>query len=167
MAKFRLTGLRENLNYESARLIIRYLDSEGKRIMELANNSRTTQVRSGAQKNAYGYRVYYNGLKQSEGYLDRTSDEVHKGWAKHNIPANTGRGYLMDFFNSYTPIGKGFELIVVNAVYYTQILEDGMQNSLHHKYEVISQVRDNFDNLQRQLREKGIKSNIEKISPVI
>ena len=73
----------------------------------------------------------------------------------------------MDFFNSYTPIGKGFELIVVNAVYYTQILEDGMQNSLHHKYEVISQVRDNFDNLQRQLREKGIKSNIEKISPVI
>ena len=166
MARIRLNSVRNRLEYENARKIIKYLDSEGDRIMKEAYNTKETLDRSEAQKNAYGYRVYYNGLKQAEGFLSRTSDKVHKGWDKHSIPPNTGRGYLMDFFNSYEPSPKGFELIVVNAVYYTQILEDGMQNKLHTKYKIISQIRDEFENLQRVFNKQGGRTNVRVISPV-
>ena len=165
MAKVRLNNLRSMVKAGNEQKIIAYLASEGERLIKLAYASKQTFDDSKNQKDAYGYRVYLDGREVKTGFVNNTpeSDKEHHGWAKHEIPPDTGRGYLMEFFDEYKPSPKGFELLVVNAIYYSQILEDGMQNAMHHKYRIISQIRDNFDNLEHTLKLRGYKTHVKTI----
>lgn len=129
------------------------LAAEGKRIVSEAERTAEVTYRSGNMADAFGYSVFFNGNEIRRGYANDspTSSGVHKGWEKHGIPADTGRGYLDDFFNTYSPPKSGFHLVVVNAVYYTRILEAGAQarpeRPLATKYRIISQMAGSMDNL--------------------
>ena len=129
------------------------LAAEGLRIAKDAESTSETQKRSGNQSDAFGYAVYLDGKEMRRGYANAapTSSGPHKGWEKHGIPADTGRGYLNTFLDTYAAPKSGFHLVVVNAAYYTRILEEGAQGrpkrKLSAKYRIISQITDDMDRL--------------------
>lgn len=142
--------------------IVNDLANEGARLCKAAADSKETRNRSGNQADAFGYAVYLNGKIQKKGYAyPSMSRKIHKGWEKHGIPADTGRGYLDDFFANYRPSKMGYTLIVVNAVYYSQILEDGKQSAGAAKYRIISQIGTEMYGLAQKY-----KGSIDIISPV-
>lgn len=130
------------------RLLIEWLSEEGQAVVDRAYLTKETRDRSGTQHDAYGYAVYSDGRIVSKGYASggRMSSKVHHGWAKYNIPADTGRGYLESFFADYgkSVVRKGIVLVCVNAAYYSQILEEGAQGrpgrQMSVKYRIISQI---------------------------
>lgn len=139
-------------------------------IAEAAKTNDIKKYRSYNMLDAYGCAVYYNGKIVRKSYLNyyERSKKVHKGWDKYNIPADTGRGYLDDFFSTYKP-KNAIELICVNAVYYANILESGAQamdkknpnqagySNTAHRYRIISQILYEMENLQRKYKGSTIE----------
>lgn len=129
------------------------LESEGRRVAREAMNTAETQRRSGNQADAFGFAVFHGGKEIRRGYANSSpvSSSRHRGWSKHGIPADTGRGYIDSFLDGYTPPQDGWHLVVVNAAYYTRILEAGAQGrpkrQLSAKYRIISQITDDMDRL--------------------
>lgn len=152
MSRFRY-NIRENIEAQ----VIDYLAEEGQKIVNKAYWSKEAKDVSGTMHDAYGYAVYLDGQEKRRGYAagGQMSSEVHHGWKKKGIPADTGRGYLDSFFSSYKSQvnQKGFVLVCVNAVYYAQILEDGAQGrpnrSISTRYRIISQISDSMYEFQK------------------
>lgn len=146
--------------------ILDMLANEGRRIVEEANRSAEAQNRTGNMADAYGYAVYLNGKEMRRGYANATptSSGPHKGWPKYGIPADTGRGYLDSFFETYIPPAKGYHLVTVNAAYYSRILEEGAQarprRQVATKYRIISQMTDEMDRLAAKYRGELTTINI-------
>lgn len=165
MARLRI-DLRSNLKDQ----IVSFLAQKGQEIVNEAYWSKAAKDQSGSLHDAYGYAVFYDGKLEKKGYAagGQMSSEQHKGWAKHNISPDTGRGYLESFFESYKRqvSKKGFCLICVNAIYYAQILEDGAQGrpkrQISTRYRIISQVADEMRDLNKVF--KG--AVMSTISPV-
>lgn len=143
--------------------IINSLYKDGMRIIREAAESNDTIQQSGNMEDAYGCAVYYRGTCVKKGYVNPTpiSTETHHGWRKHNIAANTGRGYLNEFFEGFKPDDRGMTLVCVNAVYYTNILEDGAQGRpkipLSRQYKIISQADIAFEGLKRKYKKSTVK----------
>lgn len=142
---------------------IQQLSKEADELVRKANEGREVQNRTYNMEDAYGWAIFYEGKERKRGYLNKSpkSKKTHDGWAKAGISANTGRGYLDDYFNNYKPSGKGLELVVVNAVYYTYILERGKQGGKGVKYRIISQMTQQFDELAKKY--KGIVKTINVV----
>lgn len=145
-----------DLIQQAKKEIVSELSKEGQKIVNDAYWSKAAMDRSGNMHDAYGYAVYFRGKLEKKGYAagGKMSSDIHKGWKKHGISANTGRGYLDEFFNDYKPNPNGFELVCVNAVYYAEILEDGAQGRpkvpISKKYKIISQVSSKIDDLAKR-----------------
>lgn len=144
------------------KLVNAFLDdlaTEGQNIIDKAATKNTTTPRSRNMKDAYGAAVYYQGKRVRTRYVNPTpeSSNTHKGWAKYNIPSNTGRGYLETWFNEYKPKGN-LELVCVNAVYYSQILEEGAQGRpsvpISTKYRIISHTYSDMYSLAKKYNGK-------------
>ena len=136
------------------------LADEGKKVIDKAAKTNMTKPRSNNMRDAYGAAVYYKGKRVRTRYVNPTpqSNQAHKGWKKHGIPSDTGRGYLETWFNEYKPKGN-LELVCVNAVYYAQILEEGAQTrgrgaSLGTKYRIISQTYSDMYGLANKYKGK-------------
>ena len=135
------------------------LADEGQKVIDKAAKTNMTKPRSNNMRDAYGAAVYYKGKRVRTRYVNPTpqSNQAHKGWEKHNIPSDTGRGYLETWFNEYKPKGN-LELVCVNAVYYAQILEDGAQGrpsrSISTKYKIISQTYSDMYGLANKYKGK-------------
>lgn len=135
------------------------LANEGQKVIDKAAKTNMTKPRSNNMRDAYGAAVYYQGKRVRTKYVNPTpqSSKVHKGWEKHNIPSDTGRGYLETWFNEYKPKGS-LELVCVNAVYYANILEDGAQGrpnrSISTKYRIISQTYSDMYSLSNKYKGK-------------
>lgn len=164
-----MSSFRINIRGDLESQIVNYLATEGQKIVNKAYWSKEAKDVSGTMHDAYGYAVYYKGQEKRRGYAagGQMSSEVHHGWKKKGIPADTGRGYLDSFFNSYKSqvTRKGFVLICVNAVYYAQILEDGAQGrpsrSISTRYRIISQISDSMYEFQKIFK----SSTVSVISP--
>lgn len=162
--------LRVNIRANIENQIVNYLAAEGQKIVNEAYWRKEAKDRSGTMHDAYGYAVYHDGVIKKRGYAagGRMSSEVHPGWAKHGIPADTGRGYVDSFFDNYKSqvSPKGFVLVCVNAAYYAQILEDGAQGrpkrNISTRYRIISQISDSMYDLRRMFKD----STVSAISPV-
>jgi len=142
-------------------MIINTLAKEGEAMIEEAAKTKDTKVDTGNQLDAYGYIIYYNGEVQLVGFLDPFTQSTgkHKGWKKMGIEANTGRGWLAEFTQRYKDVPKkGFALVVVNAAFYTDILERGAGN-LTKKYRVISQVASTADRIARKYKGRSTYFN--------
>lgn len=136
--------------------IIDYLASQGYDMILQAQATKDAKNRSYNQKDAYGALVYLNGELKEVKTLDSSSKGTHKGWPKHGIPDGTGREWLQRFIDTYKAPDKGFVLVVVNAAFYTRILEEGMQgppagHEPRTKYKIISQVFGKMDDIAEKL----------------
>lgn len=136
------------------------LADEGQRIIDKAARTNMTKPRSKNMMDAYGAAVYYKGKRVRTKYVNESpaSNTPHNGWKKHGIPSDTGRGYLDSWFNEYRPSGN-LELVCVNAVYYSEILENGAQTrkggaSSGTKYRIISQTYSDMYSLSRKYNGK-------------
>lgn len=135
------------------------LAEEGKKVIDKAAKTNITKSRSNNMRDAYGAAVYYMGKRVRTRYVNATplSNRAHAGWGKHNIPSDTGRGYLDTWFDEYKPKGN-IELVCVNAVYYAQILEEGAQGrpytQFSTKYEIISQTYSDMNGLAKKYKGK-------------
>lgn len=128
-----------------------YIDKfskEGQRLCRRAATTRDTARRTGNQEDAYGWAVFYEGECKAKGYYhpSRTATRMHRGYG--SVPVGYGRDWLNEFFLKYSPRLKGFDLVVVNAVFYTGIIEKTTD------YRVISQI---YDDVERLAVEHGGK----------
>ena len=115
---------------------------------------------------SYASAVYNNGrlVKRSIRYVgpEHAKVGIYTGWewTKSRSMPNfrgvryqkgdqidmTGREEVMDFFSQYTPPRKGIQLVVVAAMWYANVLEEGGGN-LKRKWRVISGARSIMDEL--------------------
>ena len=140
--------------------VVDYLAKEGNRIARKALYSKEAMPRSMAQSDAYGYIVFYNGVVKKKGYAHPAplNHEKHKGWDKIDVSAGTGREWLDEFMTTWKPESRGFVLVVINAAFYSAILEQGRQTnrgSFPHygrQFQIISQIVTDMKDLQKQFK---------------
>lgn len=134
-----------NLLQKQIDKIVDYLAIQGKRIIHDAIQTKDTRQRTQNQNDAYGWAVYYNGKEMRRGYWTSApqANEKRNGWVNKGINPGYGREDLVKYFDEYKPKSNGFQLIVVNAVFYTAIQEAG-GGRLKHKYRIITQEFSNM-----------------------
>ena len=130
--------------------IVDYLAGQGKKIIHDAIQTKDTRQRTQNQNDAYGWAVYYNEREMRRGYWTSApqANEKRNGWANAGINPGYGREDLVKYFDEYQPKSNGFQLIVVNAVFYTAIQEAG-GGRLKHKYRIITQEFSNMEEAGR------------------
>ncbi len=141
-----------NLLQRQINRIVDYLGREGDRIIKLAARTAETTERTGNQGDAYGWGVFYNGSLKKIGFWTPlpAAHKAHKGYG--DVPDGTGRQWVTEFFRGeYESKSKGFELVCVNAAFYTAIQERG-GGRLKHKWRVISQVYSDVDALKKKFK---------------
>lgn len=106
--------------------------------------------RSGNLLDSIGALMIINGHSDAQDRFfarEEAASSSHKGWRKHGIPSDTGRGYLNKYFDEVVAQSKGthgFKIYVCAAAYYAQFLEDGSYrqdesgNYIGRKYHIIS-----------------------------
>lgn len=136
------------------------LIADGSRVIQKAAETKEARNDTYNMLDAYGCAVYHKGKLVRKSYYNQTpkSTKTHKGWRKHSIESDTGRGYLDEFFKEYRPKGI-IVLVCVNAIYYTNILEAGAQGSkppgqpdIKKRYRIISQILYKMEDLQRKYK---------------
>ena len=134
-----------NLLQKHINKIVDYLAGQGKKIIHDAIQTKDTRQRTQNQNDAYGWAVYYNGREMRRGYWTSApqANEKRNGWANAGINPGYGREDLVKYLDEYKPKSSGFQLIVVNAVFYTAIQEAG-GGRLKHKYRIITQEFSNM-----------------------
>lgn len=137
--------------------IIDYLASEGKKIASKALASKDAKNRTYNQADAFGYIVFYNGKIERKGYANTTpkAEKGHKGWNRIGVKDGSGREWLDEFIDTWKPESKGFVLIVVNAAFYSGILEQA-RGSVQRKYRIISQIWSDMETLQSKFKGSSI-----------
>ena len=144
-----------NLLQRQTNKIVDYLAGQGKKIIHDAIQTKDTRQRTQNQNDAYGWAVYYNGREMRRGYWTSApqANEKRNGWANAGINPGYGREDLVKYFDEYKPKSNGFQLIVVNAVFYTAIQEAG-GGRLKHKYRIITQEFSNMAEAGRGVSKK-------------
>lgn len=139
-----------NLLQRQINHIVDYLAAQGKMIIHDAIQTKDTRQRTQNQNDAYGWAVYYNGREMRRGYWTAApqANEKRNGWRGAGIEPGYGREDVVKYLSEYKPKTNGFQLIVVNAVFYTGILEKG-GGGVKHKYRVISQEFSNMEEAGR------------------
>lgn len=139
-----------NLLQKQIDKIVDYLAGQGKKIIHDAIQTKDTRQRTQNQNDAYGWAVYYNGREMRRGYWTSApqANEKRNGWTNAGINPGYGREDLVKYFDGYKPKSTGFQLIVVNAVFYTAIQEAG-GGRLKHKYRIITQEFSNMEEAGR------------------
>ena len=144
-----------NLLQKQTNKIVDYLAGQGKKIIHDAIQTKDTRQRTQNQNDAYGWAVFYNGREMRRGYWTSApqANEKRNGWANAGINPGYGREDLVKYFDEYKPKSNGFQLIVVNAVFYTAIQEAG-GGRLKHKYRIITQEFSNMAEAGRGVSKK-------------
>lgn len=144
-----------NLLQKQTNKIVDYLAGQGKKIIHDAIQTKDTRQRTQNQNDAYGWAVYYNGREMRRGYWTSApqANEKRNGWANAGINPGYGREDLVKYLDEYKPKSNGFQLIVVNAVFYTAIQEAG-RGRLKHKYRIITQEFSNMAEAGRGVSKK-------------
>lgn len=106
---------------------------------------------------SYGSAVYYNGTLLNDSKYVFTSRATQGRFNTYTGEMEYGRYEINDFFNNYKPHTKGFELVVVAAMFYGQILESG---KLRRKYKVISGINSDIGLLASKLKGSVIDINL-------
>lgn len=154
--------------------LIDELAEEGFAAINLAYRHRDFTNRTYNLHDSYGSAVYYNGklIKRTVRYVGEEKNNNDTGYFmgtnwrwrhQKSLPdfrgdrywkddpiRMTGRTEVMDFFSEYTPPKKGLQLVVVAAMWYANVLEEGGGN-LKRKYRVISGARSALDKIVAEI----------------
>ena len=129
---------------------VQKLCSYGKEIISEAYRTKETKNRRYNQHDAYGYAVYYNGdeIPGTRGYL---GSEMSKGAVRLNGEDLRGRSEVDRFLDNYiAPTGRKFTLLVVNAMFYSRMQENGVK-PLATKYRILSQMISKLNDISVQM----------------
>lgn len=156
----------------SKKLIDQLIDDladEGSAAIQVAYRHRDFTNRTYNLHDSYGSAVFYNGrlVKRTVRYLgpEKYTQGIYTGWTwtksrsmpdfrgaryhKDDQIDMTGREEVMDFFSQYTPPRKGIQLVIVAAMWYANVLEQGGGN-LRRKWRVISGARTKMDEIAKE-----------------
>ena len=125
--------------------LISQLADDGEKAIREAYEGREFTNRTYNLHDSYGSAVYYNGtlVKSSIRYVAAEMAEEDERY---------GRNEVNDFFSNYRPKNrKGIDLVIVAAMFYADILEEG-KGKLKRKYKVIAEGEDYMKNLATHFR---------------
>ena len=125
--------------------LISQLANDGEKAILEAYEGREFTNRTYNLHDSYGSAVYYNGtlVKSSIRYVGAEMAEEDERY---------GRNEVNDFFANYRPKNrKGIDLVIVAAMFYADILEEG-KGRLKRKYKVIAEGEDYMKNLATHFR---------------
>lgn len=125
--------------------LISQLADDGEKAIREAYEGREFTNRTYNLHDSYGSAVYYNGtlVKSSIRYAGAEMAEEDERY---------GRNEVNDFFSNYRPKNrKGIDLVIVAAMFYADILEEG-KGRLKRKYKVIAEGEDYMKNLATHFR---------------
>ena len=125
--------------------LISQLARDGEQALHDAYYGRGFNNRTYNLHDSYGSAVYYNGtlVKSSIRYIGAEMAEEDE---RH------GRNEVNDFFANYKPKNrKGIDLVIVAAMFYADILEEG-KGRLKRKYKVIAEGEDYMKNVATHFR---------------
>lgn len=130
---------------EAVRSIAMELAEEGKKLINIAYESREFKNRTYNLHDSYGSCVFYNGKEypNTRRYVGKQAT-VWKT-APDGTPV-LGRNEVDKFFDEYRCWNKGFTLVTVAAIFYAGILE------LKYKYQVISGLNDSMNSLAKKYK---------------
>ena len=125
--------------------LISQLARDGEQALHDAYYGRGFNNRTYNLHDSYGSAVYYNGtlVKSSIRYVGAEMAEEDDRY---------GRNEANEFFSNYRPKNrKGIDLVIVAAMFYADILEEG-KGRLKRKYKVIAEGEDYMKNLATHFR---------------
>ena len=125
--------------------LISQLADDGEKAIREAYEGREFTNRTYNLHDSYGSAVYYNGtlVKGSIRYVGAEMAEEDERY---------GRNEVNDFFSNYRPKNrKGIDLVIVAAMFYADILEEG-KGKLKRKYKVIAEGEDYMKNVATHFR---------------
>ena len=125
--------------------LISQLADDGEKAIREAYEGREFTNRTYNLHDSYGSAVYYNGnlVKGSISYVGAEMAEEDERY---------GRNEVNDFFSNYRPKNrKGIDLVIVAAMFYADILEEG-KGRLKRKYKVIAEGEDYMKNVATHFR---------------
>ena len=125
--------------------LISQLARDGEQALHDAYYGRGFNNRTYNLHDSYGSAVYYNGtlVKSSIRYVGAEMAEEDDRY---------GRNEVNDFFSNYRPKNrKGIDLVIVAAMFYADILEEG-KGRLKRKYKVIAEGEDYMKNVATHFR---------------
>lgn len=125
--------------------LISQLANDGEKAIREAYEGREFTNRTYNLHDSYGSAVYYNStlVKSSIRYVGAEMAEEDDRY---------GRNEVNDFFSNYRPKNrKGIDLVIVAAMFYADILEEG-KGKLKRKYKVIAEGEDYMKNLATHFR---------------
>ena len=125
--------------------LIAQLADDGEKAIREAYEGREFTNRTYNLHDSYGSAVYYNGtlVKSSIRYVGAEMAEEDERY---------GRNEVNDFFSNYRPKNrKGIDLVIVAAMFYADILEEG-KGRLKRKYKVIAEGEDYMKNVATHFR---------------
>ena len=125
--------------------LISQLADDGEKAIREAYEGREFTNRTYNLHDSYGSAVYYNGalVKSSIRYVGAEMAEEDERY---------GRNEVNDFFANYrTKNRKGIDLVIVAAMFYADILEEG-KGRLKRKYKVIAEGEDYMKNVATHFR---------------
>ena len=118
---------------------------DGEKAIRQAYEGREFTNRTYNLHDSYGSAVYYDGtlVKSSIRYVGAELAEEDERY---------GRNEVNEFFSNYRPKNrKGIDLVIVAAMFYADILEEG-KGRLKRKYKVIAEGEDYMKNLATHFR---------------
>lgn len=144
--------------------LIKQLAADGREAVHEALRTNEFQNRTGNLEDSYGSAVYDNGkmVEGTEYTLTPTATQTKK-WKGKEL---SGAREIVHYLRTYRPRTKGLSLIVVAAMPYGEILEQGAGH-LYRKYKVITGAN---DFLRRKASEyqgrfgrkmKGVRVNVD------
>ena len=125
--------------------LISQLANDGEKAIREAYEGREFTNRTYNLHDSYGSAVYHNGnlVKSSIRYVGAEMAEEDDRY---------GRNEVNEFFSNYRPKNrKGIDLVIVAAMFYADILEEG-KGRLKRKYKVIAEGEDYMKNLATHFR---------------
>ena len=125
--------------------LISQLANDGEKAIREAYEGREFTNRTYNLHDSYGSAGYYNGTlaKSSIRYVGAEMAEEDE---------RRGRNEVNDFFSNYRPKNrKGIDLVIVAAMFYADILEEG-KGRLKRKYKVIAEGEDYMKDVATHFR---------------
>lgn len=136
------------------RQVISELALEGRKAIQEAYNNRDFTNRTYNLHDSYGSAVYYNGVLQMDSiyFISPVASKAKKWYGKWL----EGHDELIEFLQEYQGKKNGIELVIVAAMPYASILEDG-SGKLKRKYKVISGAWSQMQSIQSKYKGSTIR----------
>lgn len=127
--------------------LVNFLSREGQKIVDNELSKVTYTYRTLNLRDSYGWGVYVGGKLVNKGYT-ANSPGIKKKWYSEDI---TGYEAIVEFIEQKYKPHPGIDLVVVVAMPYGEILQEGTGN-IKKKYEVINLSRNALKNLASRFK---------------